>query len=76
MAILKHGKFYKEPEEHTATCPKCDCVFTYIDSMVEEEWQRLNLYESGHIYDYVICPEFDILPRLKCVGFFDYRHNY
>lgn len=57
MAILKHRKFYKEPEEHTATCPKCDCVFTYIDNMVKEEWQRLNLYESGHIYDYVICPE-------------------
>jgi hypothetical protein len=33
-----------------------------------------NVYTAKGL-DLIVTDEVDILPRLKCVGFFDYRHN-
>lgn len=54
MKIIKHGNTYKEIEK---ICPKCGCVFTYEDHEIEEEWERVDAYNSDHKYDYVKCPD-------------------
>lgn len=54
MKIIKHGNAHKEIEK---ICPKCECVFTYEDHEIEEEWERIDAYNSDHKYDYVKCPD-------------------
>ena len=55
MEIIKHGRFYKAPQEKT--CPDCGCVFTYVKKDIKENWVRENACESDLIYTYIHCHE-------------------
>ena len=54
MEILKHGKRYKTG---ITICQNCDCEFLYDTNDINEEYYRVNAYESTHTHDYVRCPE-------------------
>lgn len=54
MKIIKHGNTHKEIE---TKCPHCECIFSYEDREIEEEWERIDAYNSDHKYDYVKCPD-------------------
>jgi len=55
MEIIKHGKTYEAPQEKV--CPDCECVFTYVEKDITQNWFRKNAYDSDLIYTYINCPE-------------------
>ena len=55
MEIIKHGKTYKAAKE--MTCPDCDCIFTYKDTDVKQNWVRIIRFYLSITYTYIICPE-------------------
>ena len=59
MEIIKHGKTktYKAPKE--MTCPKCGCVFTYVEDDIKQHWVRITAYDSDLTCTYINCPECD-----------------
>ena len=36
MEIIKHGRTYKAPQEKT--CHACECVFTYVERDIKQNW--------------------------------------
>lgn len=55
MEIIKHGKTYEEPQ--VKVCPDCECVFTYVEKDINQNWVRKNAYDSDITYTYINCPE-------------------
>ena len=51
MEIIKHGRFYKAPQEKT--CPDCGCVFSYVEKDINQNWVGINELN----YTYINCPE-------------------
>ena len=51
MEIIKHGRFYKAPQEKT--CPDCGCVFSYVEKDINQNWAGINELN----YTYINCPE-------------------
>lgn len=54
MNIIKHGKTF---DNKVASCQKCECEFSYNNTDVRSEYERVSLYDSEWLYDYVDCPE-------------------
>ena len=48
MEILKHGKIYEVPR--VEVCPNCECVFSYVEKDIKENWVRETAYDSDLIY--------------------------
>ena len=55
MEILKHGK--NKINNIVGNCNKCYCQFLYNKNDIQDEEDRINAYESEHLYYYVVCPE-------------------
>jgi len=55
MEIIKHGKTYEAPKK--GVCHNCECVFTYVKDDIQENWVRVNAYDSDLMYTYINCPE-------------------
>lgn len=55
MEIIKHGNLYEAPRERE--CPDCKCVFSYVEKDIEQNWVRVNAYDSDLTYTYINCPE-------------------
>jgi DNA-directed RNA polymerase subunit RPC12/RpoP len=55
MEIIKHGRTYKAPQ--IKTCPICECEFSYEEKDIEQNWVRINAYDSDLTYTYINCPE-------------------
>ena len=55
MEIIKHGKTYGAPQEKV--CPKCECVFTYVEKDIKQKRVREIEYDSYLTYTYINCPE-------------------
>ena len=62
MEVLRHGNTYKETE-----CSECGALLSYCGSDIKKGYINESLFNIWHnVYtEYVICPECNIMIKLK-----------